>query len=356
MKLLTYSLIAFIFYSCSNFSTGDASETEAAETARLSYVEPSVTVVSTIPVRKGDFELELVSNGRLEAQIKAVVPFRVHEQINAVLVMEGDEVAAGQILGSVDPFSYQKRLDDANNRYYQSLIDLEDRLLSYGYHLSDTSQVPENIMKMARIRSGYNAAVIAVQEANRNLAHTTITAPIGGVITNLEARVYNPSNVYQKFCEILDLNNMHLVFYLLETELSGIIAGQAVEVTPFALAGQSFTGTVISINPAINDKGMVRITAKVANPAQRLMDGMNARVLLKNSIPNCLIIPKEAVLYRQNRQVVFIYENGKALWKYVKISYENSTHVVITDGLEEGMNVIIENNFNLAHESEVTKL
>jgi RND family efflux transporter MFP subunit len=355
MKLPTYCLIALLFYSCSSSNAGDASETEVAEAARLAYVEPSVTEVGTVKARKGDFQLELVTNGRLQAQRKAVVPFRVQEQINAVLVMEGDLVTAGQILGSVDPFSFQKRLDDANNRYYQALIDLEDRLLGYGYQLSDTSQVPENIMKMARIRSGYNAAVIAVEEANRNLAQTTITTPITGVITNLEAQVYNPSNVFKMFCEILDLNNMHMVFYILETELSGITAGQNVELTPFALAGQSFTGKVISINPAVNDKGMVRITATVPNSDQLLMDGMNARILLKNTIPNCLIIPKEAVLYRQNRQVVFVYESGKAIWKYVTISHENSTHVVITEGLVEGMEVIMENNLNLAHESEVVK-
>ncbi len=99
---------------------------------------------------------------------------------------------------------------------------------------------------------------------------------------------------------------------------------------------------------------MVRITATVPNPKQRLMDGMNARVLLKNAVPNSLIIPKEAVLYRQNRKVVFIYEEGKAIRTYVETSHENSTHVAISDGLEEGMEVIVENNLNLAHESKVS--
>ncbi|TCO04418.1 efflux RND transporter periplasmic adaptor subunit [Natronoflexus pectinivorans] len=355
MKHLTPILIASVLYACSTSSAGDASESEAAETARLSYVEPTTTQVGTVTAQKSSFELELVSNGRLEAQRKAVVPFRVQEQINAVHVAEGEQVSVGQVLGSVDPFTYQKRLDDAQNRYLQAVIDLEDRLLGYGHQLSDSSKIPDNIMKMARIRSGYNGAVIAVEEAKRNLEQTTIKAPVSGVVTNLEARVYNPSGAFQKFCDILDLNTMHLVFHLLETELSGIKTGQTVELTPFALPGEAFRGIVTSINPAVDERGMVRITATVPNPGHRLMDGMNARVLLKNSVPDCLIIPKEAVLYRQNRQVVFIYENGKAIWKYVETSHENSTHVTITDGLEEGMEVIVENNLNLAHESNVTR-
>jgi RND family efflux transporter MFP subunit len=355
MKHLTSLFIAIIFYACTSSNAGEATGSEAEEVARLSHVESSVTEVGTLPVRLGDFELELVSNGRLEAQRKAVVPFKVQEQINAVLVNEGDVVTGGQVLGSLEPFTYQKRLDVANNSYLQSVIDLEDRLLGYGHNLSDTSLVPKNIMKMARLRSGYNSAVIALEEAQRNLEQTTIKAPISGVITNLEARVHNPSAGYQKFCEILDLKVMHMVFQVLETELKGVKVGQIVELTPFALPGESFKGTVTSINPAVDDKGMVRITATVPNPNHKLMDGMNARVLLKNAIPNCLIIPKEAVLYRQNRQVVFVYQDGKAIWVYVETSHVNSTHVVVTDGLEEGMEVIVENNLNLAHESQVTK-
>ncbi len=355
MKFLTLFLTAFIFYACSTSSAGDASGADAAaEAARLSYVEPTITKVGVVPVKRGAFELEIVSNGRLEAQRKAVVPFLVQEHINTVRVMEGEKVTAGQTLGSVEPFTYQKRLDEANNRYQQTLIDLEDRLLGYGYELSDTSQIPDHIMKMAHIRSGYNGAVISLEEAKRNFMQTTIKTPISGVVTNLEARVNNPSNAYRKFCEILDVNTMHLVFHLLETELSGVAVGQSVELSPFALKDKTFKGTVSSINPSVDEKGMVRITAAVPNSAHLLMDGMNARVLLKRSLPNCLIIPKEAVLYRQNRQVVFVHKEGKAIWTYVETSHENSTHIAVSDGLEEGREVIVENNLDLAHESEVT--
>lgn len=355
MKNIFFFLALLAFYACSTSSSKDVSDIEAAEeAARLSYIPPTDTKVSVVPVKRGAFELEIMSNGRLEAQRKAVVPFLVQEHINTVMVMEGEKVTVGQILGRVEPFTYQKRLDEANNRYQQTLIDLEDRLLGYGYQLSDTAQIPDHIMDMAHIRSGYNGAVISLEEAKRNLTQTTIKSPINGVVTNLEARENNPSNAYKHFCEILDINTMHVVFHLLETELTGVAVGQAVELFPFAIQDKSFKGTVSSINPSVDEKGMVRITATVPNPAHLLMDGMNARVLLKRRLPNCLIIPKEALLYRQNRQVVFVYKAGKSLWTYVETSHENSTQVAVSEGLEEGMEVIVENNLDLAHESLVT--
>jgi RND family efflux transporter MFP subunit len=352
MKHLISALIAIIFYAC---STSQAEDAKDAEVARLSHIEPTTTEVGTVPVQKGVFELELISNGKLEAQRRAVVPFAVQEQIIDVSVREGQSIAAGQTLGKVEPFTFQKRLSDATNTYDQAVIDLEDRLLGHGYALSDTASVPDNILKMALIRSNYNNAVSALEEAKRNLSQTTITSPISGIVANLEASEHNHSSAYPHFCEILDINTMHLVFHLLETEMGQVKTGQQVELFPFALSGESFKGTVTSINPAVDDKGMVRITATVPNSKQRLMDGMNARVLLKNTVPDCLIIPKEAVLYRQNRKVVFIFEEGKAIWKYVETSHENSTQVAIIDELEEGMEVIVENNLNLAHESLVTR-
>jgi RND family efflux transporter MFP subunit len=351
MIRLTPVLIAVIFCACSTSQAGDA---ENSEVARLSHIEPTTTEVGTVPVLKGAFELELISNGKLEAQRRAVVPFAVQEQIINVSVREGQSIAAGQILGKVEPFTFEKRLSDATNAYDKAVIDLEDLLLGHGYALSDTASVPDNILKMVLTRSNYNIAVSALEEAKRNLSQTTITSPISGIVANLEASEHNHSSAYPHFCETLDINTMHLVFHLLETEMGQVQTGQQVELFPFALSGESFKGTVTSINPAVDDKGMVRITATVPNPKQRLMDGMNARVLLKNAVPDCLIIPKEAVLYRQNRKVVFIFEEGKAIWKYVETSHENSTQVAIIDGLEEGMEVIVENNLNLAHESLVT--
>src|SRR5690554_142260 len=200
MKHLILYLSVTIFYACSTSQAGDADE---AEVARLSHIEPTTTEVGTVPVVKGAFELELISNGKLEALRRAVVPFVVQEQIIDVSVREGQSITAGQTLGKVEAFTFQKRLSDATNTYDQAVIDLEDRLLGHGYALSDTASVPDNILKMALIRSNYNNAVSALEEAKRNLSQTTINSPISGIVANLEASEHNHSSAYPFFCEVL---------------------------------------------------------------------------------------------------------------------------------------------------------
>ena len=86
---------------------------------------------------------------------------------------------------------------------------------------------------------------------------------------------------------------------------------------------------------------------------------MNVKVFIKDQVEDCLIVPKEAVVLRNNREVVFTYSEGKAMWNYVHSVLENSTSYSITkpeDGMQEifpGDTVITIGNLNLAHETEV---
>ncbi len=354
MKHVLFTLLAAaaIPLSCNSpTSTGRSNE----ESAKKSYVEKQAVKVAVQQVRQGAFASELVSNGKLAALEKAVVPFKVQEQIVAVKVKNGDRVGRGDLLARVDAYQYQKQLDDARNQYEKARIDLEDQLLGYGYALTDTAEVPPTILKMARIRSGYNQATSNLKEAERNLSHTSVKAPISGVVANLEAQANNPSSQYEKCCEVIDNSVLQLEFPVLEGEMSQIKKGQPVQVTPFALPDQSFKGVVSAINPTVDEHGMITVQARVNNPDGELMDGMNAKVLVKNEQPGCIIIPKTAVLYRQNRKVVFVHEDGIAKWVYVEVGQENSSEVTITDdSLQPGQEVIVSNNLNLAHETPVT--
>ena len=86
----------------------------------------------------------------------------------------------------------------------------------------------------------------------------------------------------------------------------------------------------------------------------QLFDGMNVRVTVKRRVPGQLVVPKTAVVLRSGRQVVFTLREGKAQWNYVQTGLENMTEYTVTgDGLEEGAQVIVTGNVNLAHETPV---
>ena len=103
---------------------------------------------------------------------------------------------------------------------------------------------------------------------------------------------------------------------------------------------------------------MIAVTA-VLKQTGNLLDGMNVQVLVETAVPEQLVVPKSAVVLRDNQEVLFKKVNGQAYWTYVKTGFENSTsYTVIADPekggtLEPGDSVIVSGNLNLAHESEV---
>lgn len=345
-------LLVFIGVICYGCTTSQAAS-DKEELAKKSYVEKQVVEVSTQKVQAGTFSRELVSNGFLKAIEKAVVPFSVEENILDVFVSEGEFVQKGQELAEVDPFSFKKKKRDADIKHKKALIDLEDLLLGYGYSLEDTANVPDNILEMCYIRSDIKTFEAELEESGRELARTNVISPISGVVCNLEAKANNHSSEYDNCCEILDNSSMVVEFHVLEGELDMIKKGQAVDVFPFALQGVMKKGVIKTINPTV-EEGLVKICAEIPNKDGVLMDGMSVKILVKNGVPNSIIIPKSAVLYRQNRKVVFLHRDGVAYWVYVETGLENSTQVTVADkSLKPGDEVIVSNNLNLAHECPV---
>ena len=146
---------------------------------------------------------------------------------------------------------------------------------------------------------------------------------------------------------------MEVEFSVLESEFFMINVGDRVTVSPYALNGVSVEGGITEINPAVDKAGMIRVKAGINNPDNRFYDGMNAKVVIKRSLPNQLVIPKSALVLRANRKVVFTLKNNTAQWVYVETELENSSEYTVTTGLAAGDSVIYEGNLNLAHETAV---
>ena len=84
------------------------------------------------------------------------------------------------------------------------------------------------------------------------------------------------------------------------------------------------------------------------------MPGLFAYVELETGrLPDRLLVPVAAVLERQDRQLVFRIEEGRALWTYVTTGARSGDLVEITDGLAEGDLVAVKDHFALAHEAPV---
>jgi RND family efflux transporter MFP subunit len=304
-----------------------------------------------------DFNRELISNGTIAAAQKADLYFQASEVIAAVFVKNGDRVTAGQAIASLDSFKLKNRLNQAKDNLERTKLELQDVLIGQGFLLSDTARIPQDVMQIARVKSNYGQALNQYELAEYEFQHVTLYAPFSGTVANLFQKQHNISSPGEPFCCIIGNTSMEVVFFLLENELSAVGIGNRILVSPFAISDFSSEGRITEINPTVDRNGMIRVKASVNNPGNRLYDGMNVRVKIQQVVPNQLTIPKEALVLRTNKQVVFTYKDGRAQWNYVHTGLENSTHYVIledtSETLHEGDIVIYEGNLNLAHETPV---
>jgi membrane fusion protein, multidrug efflux system len=320
------------------------------EMARRS-AHPEAVVVKTVKLERSTFYHELISNGKIFSAKKADVPFRINGIISELYIQNGQKVAEGELLAVIEDFEYKTALLQAKQGLEKAEINFRKDLLDF-YNTYDTTKISALETKFSRIRSGLNDAITSLSQAEYNYNNTRVKAPLSGVVANLEAKQWNPSQNYKDLCTIINIETLEVEFPVIESEYTILEKGMPVDIIPFINDSTRIVGHITQINPQVDENGMVKVKASFSNTG-KLIDGMNVKVLIKKPVPDRLVVPKEALVIRQGKDVIFVRQDSLAIWKYVTIEFENSTSISVKEGLQPGDLVIVSGNINLAHETIV---
>ena len=353
MKHLLLFILSIVLYGCG------VKPVESSANAEKRQYTVQQNPIEVIILRKSMFRKELVNNGKLVAYRKSELQFRVGEQLDKLSVRNGDPVKAGQVIAELNTFVYRQQLDNAQIVLKRTKLEMQNVLIGQGYNTMDTTAIPPHIYEMATIRSGYAEALQSMKTAEFNLESTRLVAPFGGILANITQKQYDRVNAGTTFCTLIDDSEFEAEFRMVESEVGDIRIGYEVRLIPFS-DQTIYTGHISEINPVIDANGLILVKAQVKNPGG-LMDGMNVKVMVEKEIPDQLVVPKSAVLLRDNQEVLFKCTNDTlAFWTYIQTTSENTTsYSVIANPdkgarLEPGDTIIVSGNLNLAHESRVS--
>ena len=129
-----------------------------------------------------------------------------------------------------------------------------------------------------------------------------------------------------------------------EQDILNLSVGQTAEVTLDAVDGETFEGTVTSVNTVSSEasNGVTKYTAEVTlDKTEQMLAGMNASVVVTvSSAENCLIIPEAALQEDGNKTTVYTtYDASTGTYggeTEVTTGVSDGTSVEITEGLSEG--------------------
>ena len=221
--------------------------------------------------------------------------------------------------------------------------------------------------------SGYNleASQAQIDEAREALSHTTIIAPMDGIITRLNVEVgeimtgsnYNAGTVLMT---IADLSKMLLVAQVDETDIGKLKVGQDAEIRVKAFWNEVFKGTVdnIALMHTMGPSGTkyFRTEIVIHGDVSKLYSGLTADVdIFTEKHDGIIKVPSQAVLGRKvddipldirdnnpnvdtkKNDVMVVYRmvDGKSVVTPVTIGPGDLTHIIIESGLSEEDKIVI---------------
>lgn len=332
-------------------SAGDAFSTDLAVA-----VEGAEVIQDTLV-------LTVSAPGEAASWQQTAVRSQVSGQVKAVRVAENQAMAQGAVLIEIDPTEYQLSLEEAQARLRQAEMTYRETTLSDD-RIEDP-RVRAERDTAARARSGLDAARVAVDRAEINLLRTRIVAPFPGRVANLKVVPGQYVNVGDELLTVQAMDPIRVDAKVLEGNIGYLAVGRTARVTFAAFPGEVFEGRIQSINPVVDPElRNARVSISVRNPNGRILPGMFARAALSaERFPDRILVPKSAVLERDNRRtLVFVFEGdgdkGRAKWRYVTPGRSNDTHVEIvenpdTEMLAPGEIVLVSGHYTLSHDIPV---
>jgi membrane fusion protein (multidrug efflux system) len=292
--------------------------------------------VETVTLQPEPLQQGLRTVGTLRADESVVVRPEIAGRLVGIHFAEGERIAAGAPLFTLDASVARAALNEA-----QANLDKAQRADARANELATRQLIAKSDLDTVRAELGVTRARVA--SARAQLDKSTIHAPFDGVLGLREVSVGEFVNPGQALVSLVRLDPIEVDFSLPESELARLAPGQPVTIAVDAYAGREFVGAVKAIDPAIDIASRsARLRASIPNPDLALRPGLFARVSLDrgNDSGEALLLPEEALLQQGDLRFVYRVVDGKAVRTPVETGRRVPGRIEIVAGLEPGAEVV----------------
>jgi RND family efflux transporter MFP subunit len=320
----------------------------AREEQEAEALEPSPLPV-TAAVAAIDTLYEVIEvSGRITSARTQDLVAQIQGVISEAPGFEGMPVGEGEVLFRIASGSAGAELSAAYAEYQRSQAVYQFECDNYDGELTD------QVSRMLRATTGLDNAEAALARARTGYGNATLTAGFDGLVSGVEVRegmtVY-PGTVLGS---LVDPASLRAEVDLDERQLSRCVVGYPAYVTLPSLGDSVVAGTVESVSPVVDPALRAGTVTIALPPVAGLRPGATARLEIVTAVhPDLVVIPEEAVLVRDARDMVFVIEGGKAQWRYITRGPSGRGWVAVAEGVSSGEQVITSGHYSLAHDAPV---
>ena len=301
---------------------------------------PPPSSVFAEPAREQVFTNRVEAIGTLEPNERVDLTLTASDRVTALYFEDGDRVKKGKTLLSLAQREQVALVESAEAELAQARQDLA-RIKP----LAQQGAVSTSELDMARRNVNTASAQLRAVQSRQN--DRVLVAPFDGVLGFRRVSVGSLVRPGDVVATLIDDSVMRLEFAVPSTFIRVLRPGLEIEASTSDLPGQVFTGTVDSIDNAIDPvTRSVRVRANVPNPSGVLLSGMYMSVALQAEPRRALSVPEVALQPRGPETFVWIADasGAQTVARRVKIEpgMRHNGRVEVVSGLTAGQMVITE--------------
>jgi HlyD family secretion protein len=324
----------------------------------------------------------ILASGTLVYESERKLVSEVIGRVENVLVREGDQVKAGQLLLRLDPAASLAQIARLEAARAQSLLNIDRQQVNLRTQeakwkryesLREKNLIDENTYEeiaaqrdLAEVELSTSRAMLRqteaqMKEAREQLAKTEIRSPISGKVTAIfietgETAVPSAMSIAGSDLMIVaDTASLYAEVNVDETDVARVGVGQEAKIVPAAFPDKAWDGSVeqVAISPRQNTGQAKNYAVKIRLAATEEMQfhpGMSCRAEIstrRDDAEKSVAVPVQAVKYEQaedkdakSKASVFVVTDGKVKQRAVETGTADDMYIEIRRGLKEGETIV----------------
>ncbi|HEX5720259.1 MAG TPA: efflux RND transporter periplasmic adaptor subunit [Thermoanaerobaculia bacterium] len=305
--------------------------------------------VSVAAVETGTVSSYIRSTANLVSDNEVKVLTESDGRIARLFVDEGDWVTKGQTLATLDR-------EDTGIDLAKTQVRSENARLVYerGERMLKEGLISQETFEKLRMENEMSRQEVA--EARYRIGKTAIHAPFSGRITSRIVEQGQHLRAGEELFNLADFDPLVAYIHLPEREVLGLRPGRETRITLKADEAVQFRGRIRQISPVVDPAtGTVKITVEAVNPLPSAVrpGGFVTIDVVRESRPDAVLLPRQAVLRELQSAHVFVVQNGVAEKRPVELGLEEGESIEVLGGVKPGERVIVAGQGSLKQGSPV---
>mgnify|MGYP006188011409 FL=1 len=327
----------------------------AANVAQTTPVANQIELSASdvVPATQMDMVLGLPVSGTLKASQSAMVKARVAGELMDLVVREGDEVKAGQVIARIDPTEYQARERQAKQQADAALAQVEiaqkqfdnnKALVDQGF-ISQTA-LQNSSASLNGAKATHMAAMAALDVARKALDDASIRSPISGQIAQRLAQPGERMALDARIVEVVNLSQLELEAALPAADASLVRPGMKAQLKLEGM-DEPVPAKVLRISPAAQAGSRSVLVYLAVSGQDGLRQGLFAEGTLGTRTVKALAVPLSSVRTDKPQPYVQVVEADQVRHVTVQTgtrSEKTTQNITLTwvevQGLAEGAQVL----------------